>query len=153
MYSLIRCNTYNDPLYQLSKNNQNIPPGQLQYKILKNDILDLNLPQETPYYDSNWYFLPHTKENLDRLTPNTSTGLSYKWKIVLILSQGDCMKGVLQNQTNTDEYALISSLNQNGANNYTSRIINSKDPDFKITQSKMIAPARFWIEFKNRLMY
>ena len=42
MYKLIPCKTYNQPCYQMSKNNNNIPPGLLQYKVTKNDIINID---------------------------------------------------------------------------------------------------------------
>ena len=52
--------------YQMTKNNKNICPGQMQYKVLPEHILNMNtlkLP-DTSTIDGNILFERHTKENL-----------------------------------------------------------------------------------------
>lgn len=153
MFTLIPCKSYDSPTYQLAKDHGNIPPGQLQYKITKNDIMQLEYLTEDENYDSQWVFMSHTEENLNKLIPYTPTGLAYRWKILFIIQNGNCMKGVLHNLTNPDEYALMSSLNEEGSQEYTSRMIKSLHNTHKICQCKMIAPAKFWNELKNRILY
>ena len=187
MYKLIPCKTYNEPCYQMSKNNNNIPPGLLQYKVNRNHIINIDtnsimiLHQDFTADNYNWKFISHSKENLLRLTPNTKTGNANKWKILFALcnentlnnSNYKCIKGVLQNQSNLNEYALmttiedvaqvttiedvaqVTSINLEEAINTIPkcRLIKSLDNNYKICQCKMVAPPLFWNEFKNRLLY
>lgn len=169
MYKLIPCKTYNQPCYQMSKNNNNVPPGLLQYKVTKNDIINIDtnsimiLHQDFYADNYNWKFISHSKENLLKLTPNTKTGNANKWKILFALcnentlnnSNCTCIKGVLQNQSNLNEYALMTSINLEEAVNTIPkcRLIKSWDNNYKICQCKMVAPPLFWNEFKNRLLY
>ena len=167
MYNLISCKSYNEQCFQMTKNNINIPPGQLQYKVNKNDIINLATDIiMSSYFDHNnnkWDFISHSKSNLNKLTPNTKTGNANKWKILFGIcckntlndSSCLCIKGVLQNKTNLNEYALMTSIDNEEAINVNTkcRLIKSHDINFKICQCKMIAPPIFWHEFKNRLLY
>ena len=83
MLSLIPYNSINNDMFQLSKDGQNIPPGQLQYKITPSDINNISYLNEHDI-DSLWIFQPHTKDNLEKLIPNTKTGNNSNWKIVFI---------------------------------------------------------------------
>ena len=159
MYNLIPCKSYKEKCYQMTKNNKNIAPGQLQYKVNRDDIINIKkiIPSQ---YNKKWIFAAHTKENLLRLTPNTKTGNANKWKIILIIKSknrfhrgGICMKGVLQNKKRPNEFALMTSIDKEEIKTYPHRMIKSWDPNYKICQCKMIAPPIFWIEFKNRLLY
>ena len=90
------------------------------------------------------------------LTPTTKTGQANKWKIVLIIKKEVptgyiCLKGVLQNKKRPNEYALMTSINKQVPYNY--KKIGSMDNDYSICRCKMIAPSKFWKEFKNRLLY
>ena len=149
--------------YQMTKNNKNICPGQMQYKVLPEHILNMNtlkLP-DTSTIDGNILFERHTKENLARLTPNTKTGNSSEWGILLIISHSPrsedgntdadvYLKGALLNKT-TREIALMTSMNNIAAGKYANRVVRSHDPLYKICQAKFIAPILFWRELKNRL--
>lgn len=150
---LIPCKSYNVSCYQLSYQNFNIPPGFLQYKVSSTDIKQLDKLEEDKNYDSKWTFISHTKENLEKLTPDTRTGTLTKWKILFIIECGNCMKGALQNLNSPDEYALMTSINLEEAAIYQNRLLKSLHDDYKICQCKMIAPAKFWNELKNRLIY
>ena len=158
MYNLIRHSVWTDD-WQMTKNNNNIPPGMMQYKVSQEVILSL-LPNGTKnincVYNKDWSFAQHTPENLQKLTPNTKTGKANKWKIILIIKATSedgkvSLKGALLNK-DTNEIALMSSVSKNhdGAR---CRLIKSLHKDFKICQCKMIAPLIFWDELKNRLLY
>ena len=73
MFALIPCKSYNEECYQMTKNGKNLPPGLLQYKVNKNDIIDINIKNHN---NGSWKFASHSKSNLLRLTPNTKTGNS-----------------------------------------------------------------------------
>jgi hypothetical protein len=159
MYTLIRHSVWTDD-WQMTKNNRNVPPGLMQYKVSQEAILSL-LPNGTKnincVYNKDWLFAQHTLENLQKLTPNTKTGKANKWKIILIIkaSKGDgkeCLKGALLNK-DTNEIALMTSLNKEHADSYRNRLVKSLHKDYKICQCKMIAPLVFWDELKNRLLY
>jgi len=160
MYNLIRHSVWTDD-WQMTKNNRNVPPGLMQYKVSQEVILSL-LPNGTKnincVYNKDWSFAQHTLENLQKLTPNTKTGKANKWKIILIIKgwsekKGrECLKGALLNKE-SNEIALMTSLNKVNADSYRNRLVKSLHKDYKICQCKMIAPLVFWDELKNRLLY
>ena len=65
----------------MAKNGKNIP--QLQYKVLQKDILSLQTNYENSVYNKDWVLEQHSKENLQKLIPNTKTGKANEWKIYL----------------------------------------------------------------------
>ena len=143
--------------FQMTKNNKNIPPGLMQYKLKPEHILDIDVKSikdkyDTTYEYDDWKFVPHNESTLKRLTPNTKTGNANKWKLIFALKRGNCIKGALRNLDN-NEIALMSSINSIAQQNYSSRTVKSWDPNYKICQCKMIAPLVFWNELKNRLLY
>ena len=134
-----------------------IPPGLLQYKVQEDTIcnFDIDSNKSTNFDYKNGFELEcHTKENLLRLIPNTRTGRSNDWKIILVIKkiEGESiwLKGALRNLS-TNEIALISSANEAARQAYKYRLINSHDAKYKIGQCKMIAPLFFWEEMKNRI--
>ena len=158
MYSIIRYSKR--PVdWQMAKNGKNIPHGQLQYKVLQTDILSLQTNIENSVYNRDWVFEQHSKENLQKLIPNTKTGKANKWKILLILKRynydkpgTECLKSALLNK-DTNEIALMTSINLAAITDYPYRLIKSLHKDYKICQCKMIAPLIFWDELKNRLLF
>lgn len=143
--------------FQMTKNNKNIPPGFMQYKLKPENILNIDIDsikaeQGITYHYNDWKFVPHTESTLKRLTPNTKTGNANKWKIIFAIKRGNCIKGALRNLDN-NEIALMSSINSIAQQNYSSRTVKSWDNEFKICQCKMIAPLVFWDELKNRILY
>ena len=70
MYNLIRHSEWIDD-WQMTKNNKNIPPGMMQYKVSQEVILSL-LPNGTKnincVYNKDWSFAQHTPVNLQKLT-------------------------------------------------------------------------------------
>ena len=162
MYNIIK-SPKNNMDFQMTKNNRNIPPGLMQYKIKPQDIINININSikkrnNIIYNYDNLSFVPHTKDNLDKLTPDTKTGNANKWKIIFILKSRDsvsnrsCLKGALQNKNN-GEIALMTSIDENESKIYKYRVVNSMNSKFKVCQCKMIAPLIFWYELKNRLLY
>ncbi len=159
MYNLIRHAKWTDD-WQMTKNGKNVPPGLMQYKVSQETILSL-LPNGTKnincIYNKDWFFAQHTTENLQKLIPDTKTGKANEWKILLIIKSinlrnyGECLKGALLNK-DTNEIALMTSLNKENADSYENRLVKSLHKDYKICQCKMIAPLIFWDELKNRLV-
>jgi len=156
-YSLTKSSTKDNEKYQMVP----VPPGFLQYYVKKEFIINFDINSErltNNNYKEGYELECHTKENLSRLTPYTSTGkkLNGKWKILLIIKKitGDkiCLKGALINIENND-IALISSINKSVQEMYQHRMMKSFDDEYKICQCKMIAPLLFWDELKNRLLY
>ena len=144
--------------YQMIKNNQNIPPGIMQYKINPQDIINMdieNLKKTNLDYKGGCELENNTDENLLRLIPDTKTGNSVEWKLILVIKGIDdghiCLKGALRNPI-TGEIAIMSSLNKKSYENYPYRMCKSKDPEYKICQCKMLASLLFWDELKNRLL-
>jgi hypothetical protein len=139
-----------------------VPPGLLQYYVKTETILSMaedirSMKARCADYKRNYELEYHTKENLLRLIPNTTTGVRHRhtWKILLVIKSvtgGDkiCLKGALINHA-TGELALISSINTAIQTEYQHRTIQSHDDSYKICQCKMIAPLLFWDELVNRL--
>jgi hypothetical protein len=139
-----------------------VPPGLLQYYVKTETILSMaedirSMKAKCADYKRNYELEYHTKENLLRLIPNTTTGVKHRhaWKILLVIKSvtgGDkiCLKGALINHA-TGELALISSINTAIQTEYKHRTIQSHDDSYKICQCKMIAPLLFWDELVNRL--
>lgn len=144
--------------YQLTP----LPPGLLQYRVAKDTIIGMgaeikHLKKTNSNYKNNFELECHTKENLLRLVPTTPTGVANKenWRILLLIKSldgngGICLKGALLNNA-TGEIALISSINAVIQAAYAHRTIGSHDEEYRICQSKMIAPLLFWEELGNRL--
>ena len=156
--SIYNLRTIDSRCYQMTKNNQNLPPGLMQYKIKPQDIINMdieNLKKTNLDYKGGNELEHHTKENLLRLIPDTVLGNSVEWKLILVIKgvkdEEICLKGALRN-TETGEIAVMSSLNKECQENYKHRMCKSKDPEYKICQCKMIAPLLFWDELKNRLL-
>jgi len=156
--SIYNLRTIDSIVYQMTKNNQNLPPGLMQYKINPKDIINMdieNLKKTNLDYKRGCELENNTDENLLRLIPNTKTGNSVEWKLILVIKGIDdghiCLKGALRNPI-TGEIAVMSSLNKQSYENYPYRMCKSKDPEYKICQSKMLASLLFWDELKNRLL-
>ena len=159
MEQIYKLKTKDNKGYQMEKNNINIPPGQLQYKVKKEHIIefDIDIYKITCINIKDGFILEqHTKENLLRLIPNTPSGNALKQyaKIILIIkaieNNNICLKGAILN-TMTGEIALMTSIPIDQEYHY--RTIKSNDINYKVCQCKMIAPLFFWEELKNRLLY
>ena len=156
--SIYNLRTINNQGYQMTKNNKNLPPGLMQYKINPQDIINMdieNLKKTNLDYKGGRELENHTKENLVRLIPNTQIGNSVEWKLILVIKREKndeiCLKGALRNPI-TNEIAIMTSINKKSQENYKHRMCKSKDPEYKICQCKMIASLLFWDELKNRLL-
>ena len=163
--SIYNLRTIDSRCYQMTKNNQNLPPGLMQYKIKQIDIINMDIENlkktnldyknDLQFQNINFELENNTNENLIRLIPDTSTGNSVEWKLILVIKKqkGEhiCLKGALRNPI-TGEIAIMTSLNKQSCENYQYRICRSRDPEYKICQCKMIAPLLFWDELKNRLL-
>ena len=156
--SIYNLRTINNQGYQMTKNNKNLPPGLMQYKINPRDIINMdieNLKKTNLDYKRGCELENNTDENLLRLIPDTKTGNSVEWKLILVIKGIDdghiCLKGALRNPI-TGEIAIMSSLNKKSYENYPYRMCKSKDPEYKICQCKMLASLLFWDELKNRLL-
>ena len=142
----------------MTKNNKNLPPGLMQYKINPQDIINMdieNFKKTNLDYKRGCELENNTNENLLRLIPDTKTGNSVEWKLILVIKEGNdediCLKGALRNPI-TNEIAIMSSLSKKAYENYPYKMCKSKDPEYKICKSKMLASLLFWDELKNRLL-
>ncbi len=129
-------------------------PGTLQYELEPSDIL--NLETDLSKSDLGFSLDFHTKENLQRLIPNTKKGKENNWKLLFVMKK-DCgnnviwIKGALQNKEN-GKICLMSSTNRKeNIENNGNRAIKSMDKDWFIGHYRMAAPMIFWQEIKNRL--
>jgi len=89
------------------------------------------------------------KNNLLKLTPNTPTGRSSEWSLILSIvnKSGNCIKGALRSSDGT--IALMSSISPYCQETYKYQTCRSMDLEWKICQCKMIAPPIFWIILKE----
>jgi hypothetical protein len=137
--------------YKVSTGN----PGCLtiQYKINGKDIKDMIFPS----YSGNegWKLEKHSRENLLRLTPHTRN--DRKLKIVFIIRKkfpngGIKLKAVLEDRE-SGLFSLITSMNEEFSKKYEGRTLKVTDSSWRICWTNMSAPAMFWEEFQNRLLY
>jgi len=137
--------------YQMIKKTPNTNNARigLQYGLTDSDLQSLN----TNINDLDrreWEFVEHSPENLKRLTPDTKTGNSQSWKIiVVILKENGCMKGALRGDDGT--IMLMTSFSPESQLNYDRRLIKSIDTEWKICHAKMMAPLFFWREIQYRI--
>ena len=137
--------------YQMIKKTPNTNNARigLQYGLTDSDLQSLN----TNINDLDrreWEFVEHSPENLNKLTPDTKTGNSQSWKIiVVILKENGCMKGALRGDDGT--IMLMTSFSPESQLNYDRRLIKSNDTEWKICHAKMIAPLFFWREIQYRI--
>ena len=156
----------NDDLtYQMFRGTNNIPPGFMQYKHKKEDILNLNIEYfraNNVSYKTNFELEENSEENLLRLIPDTRTGNANEWELIFVIKETNkrdliddiCIKGALLNK-NTKEIALMSSLNESSSIKYKQenhKTLKSKDEKWEICRSKMIANLFFWDELKKRVI-
>ena len=125
IYNLL---TKDNIVYQMTKNNQNLPPGLMQYKINPQDIINMdieNLKKTNLDYKGGSELENNTNENLIRLIPNTQTGNSVNWKLILVIksvNNGEiCLKGALRNPI-TNEIAIMTSINKKCQETYKYRM-------------------------------
>ena len=137
--------------YKVSTGNQGCLT--IQYKINGKDIKNMIFPS----YSGNegWKLEKHSKENLLRLTPHTQK--HRKLKIVFIIRKkfpngGIKLKAVLEDRE-SGLFSLITSMNQNYSSSYEGRSLKVTDSTWSICWTNMSAPAMFWEEFQNRLLY
>ena len=147
--------------YQMYKGNFNIPPGFIQYKISKDNILNLNveeLKESNENFKTDFEIIENNLETLSILTPDTETGNANSWELIFAIKshigEDMCIKGALLNLS-TNEIALMSSLNESSSIKYKQKnhlTLESKDGKWKICRSKMIANLFFWDELKKRVI-
>ena len=142
---------------------RSFPPGGLQYNENDETFIDLDidgLKSTSNDYYCGWVLENHTKENVLRLIPKTTTGQKIKDKLKLILvikknyGSGEffCLKAAFRN-TETNKIVLMTSKNYfDQPVERSSRLLNSYDNEYKVCQCRMIAPLFFWDELKNRLL-
>jgi len=141
----------NPNAYQMIKKTPNTKNARvgIQYGLTDSELLSLNTNIDN-MDRRGWSFVEHSPENLKRLTPDTKTGNSQSWKIiVVILNEDGCMKGALRGDDGT--IMLMSSLSPECQIDYQYRLIKSKDKEWKICQARMIAPLFFWREIQYRI--
>ena len=131
-------------------------PGNLQYSKDIEEILNAQIPddQETRGY----VLCEQSLENLRRITPTTQKDT--KWKILLMMRSesfeevGEIwLKAAFLNKE-TGKIALLSATNdKNNIEKRGSRAIKTLDGTWFVGHYRMSAPAVFWRELKNRLLY
>ena len=130
-------------------------PGTLQYKKEIQELISINSSFNPEADYKNGFELEiHSQENLKRLTPDTDTGNSNDWKLLLVIKKISSdntvwLKGALLNK-NTTEIALMTSTNKP---EHLNRKIKSLDSEWFIGHYRMAAPLFFWEELKNRILY
>jgi hypothetical protein len=133
-------------------------PGTLQYKKTKQEIetnLDVSIHENNETCGFVLDF--HTEENYRRLVPDTPTGNSGRWRLLLVMrktiASGDddiiWLKGALEN-IDTGDIALMTSTNSRD-NLSENRVLRSHDEEWFIGHYRMSAPMVFWRELVNRV--
>lgn len=134
-------------------------PGTLQYTKNKEDLILCGLDaekHESP--ETCGYILcEHSKENLKRITPNTSYFKSkgpYKILLVMKCVKNDeiWLKCALVNK-NGDIALLTSTNSKDNLIKENHKTVKTLDGVWFIGHYRMSAPLCFWIELKNRLLY
>jgi len=128
-------------------------PGTLQYAKDREELLNCLLVEDGN--DVGFQMCEHSIENLRRVIPHTQG--KKDWKILLMISadfEGEIwLKAALLNKT-TGKIALLSSTNKKEhIESRGSRAIKSLDKEWFVGHYRMLAPAMFWRELKNRLLY
>tara|TARA_B110001450_G_C17609887_1_gene476779 strand:- start:216 stop:740 length:525 start_codon:yes stop_codon:yes gene_type:complete len=134
-------------------------PGHIgiRYDIDGEDIINMDIPSNTrggPLWDG-WKFDKHSRENLNRLTPHTRN--NRKLKIVFIIRKdypdgSIILKAVLEDRE-SGLFSLITSMNEQFSKKYEGRTLKVTDSKWTICWTNMSAPAMFWEEFQNRLLF
>ena len=124
-------------------------PGTLQYKKKSDDLLSIELPENTEA--RGLYLCEHSLENLRRITPLAQKKTDFK--ILLMMSaekDGEIwLKAALQDRT-TGNIALLTATNKK---EILTRPIKTLDGTWYVGHYRMSAPVVFWKELQNRLMY
>lgn len=124
-------------------------PGTLQYKKKSDDLLSIELPENTEV--RGFYLCEHSLENLRRITPLAQKKTDFK--ILLMMSSekdGEIwLKAALQDRT-TGNIALLTATNKK---EILKRPIKTLDGTWYVGHYRMSAPVVFWKELQNRLMY
>ena len=124
-------------------------PGTLQYKKKSDDLLSIELPENTEA--CGLYLCEHSLENLRRITPLAQKKTDFK--ILLMMSSekdGEIwLKAALQDRT-TGNIALLTATNKK---EILKRPIKTLDGTWYVGHYRMSAPVVFWKELQNRLMY
>ena len=124
-------------------------PGTLQYKKKSDDLLSIELPENTEA--RGLYLCEHSLENLRRITPLAQKKTDFK--ILLMMSaekDGEIwLKAALQDRT-TGNIALLTATNKK---EILKRPIKTLDGTWYVGHYRMSAPVVFWKELQNRLMY
>jgi len=125
-------------------------PGTLQYKKKPDDLLAIELPENTEV--RGFYLCEHSLKNLRRITPLTQKKTDFK--ILLMMSsehEGNniWLKAALQDRI-TGNIALLTATNKK---ENLKRPIKTLDGAWYVGHYRMSAPVVFWKELQNRLMY
>lgn len=128
--------------------------GTMQYKKTVDEIINgINI--DNPSENRRGFILEeHTIENKLRLIPNTKTGNSNEWKLLLVMKKIDennviWLKGALLNKE-TGNIALMTSTYNN--NDIRDRYTYSKyGNEWYVGRYRMSAPYFFWKELVNVL--
>ena len=136
-----------------------ISPGTIQYKVKRADLISFNF--KSPVSDQEiWEVEDNTTEHLLRLIPTTTVPSQSEWRLILVIRRNNahvpgaiCLKGVLQNVSKPDEFALLNSLNDIEAECYHKKKLKKKTKgNWTSLGCKMIAPYLFWNTLKHRLL-
>ena len=122
-------------------------PGTLQYAKSPSDLLAIpNLSLQDG--DCGYLQIPVSQDLLKRFIPNTKTGCSAEWELLLVFQRTKgaeiWMKGAMRNKS-TGNIALMTCTNaKENITTRGNRALNSCDPDWFIGFYRMCAPMVFW---------
>jgi hypothetical protein len=124
-------------------------PGTLQYKKKTDDLLAIELPENTE--TNGFYLCEHSLENLHRITPLAQKKTDFKILLMMSSEQDGkiWLKAALQDRI-TDNIALLTATNKK---ENLRRPIKTLDGTWYVGHYRMSAPVVFWKELQNRLMY
>ena len=136
-------------------NGKIVSPGTLQYKVTKEEIKTFDF-ENINEDKGSWVLEENTEENLERLTPNTTTAKLNNWKLCLVIKSsydgGFHLKGALQNTSNPNEFALMTAMDSKSSPKYEYRtLLTLSKGGCTICFCKMMAPHLFWSELKIRV--
>lgn len=122
-------------------------PGTLQYAKKPEELLAIpNLALQDG--DCGYLQIPVTQDHLKRFIPNTETGRSAEWELLVVFQRTKgaeiWMKGALRN-TATGNIALMTTTNnKENILSRGNRALKSHDPEWFIGFYRMCAPMVFW---------
>lgn len=122
-------------------------PGTLQYAKSPDDLLAIpNLSIQDG--DCGYLQIPVSQDLLKRFIPNTKTGRSAEWEILVVFQRTMgpeiWMKGALRNKSTGNIALMTCTNNRENITRRGNRVLKSCDPEWFVGFYRMCAPMVFW---------